>query len=223
MPIIELIDYTLESEGSGNGLADISFSLFQGDAYSIQADAIEDAAIFLKALATRVLPIKGTYVFNDVKIDLSDYRNSLKCKQRMGYIASDAGIISNRTIRENLLFMRCFHEDSLSLTLDDHTADLCRRFDLSDKLDLKPGELHARDVKNTIVIRELCKSPDVMILERPEDFVDHTKFELFIETLKRLTKKKLPLIFYSTDADFVTTFSNKKITISRGKFKAALL
>lgn len=217
MPIIELTDYTLEPEGAGNGLAGFSFSLFSGDGYSIETDSIDDAALFLKALVTLATPRKGTYCFNDMKIDLSDYRNSLPCKQRMGYIASDAALISNRTVRENLLFMRHFHENSLSLPLDDHALELCRQFDIFDKLDRRPGELHPQDIKNTITIRELSKYPDVLVLERPEDFIDHTKFSLFMEIVTAMTRQNLPLVFYSSDMDFIKSFSNKKLKISKGR------
>ena len=217
MPIIELTDYTLEPEGAGNGLTDFGFSLFSGDGYAIQTDSIDDAALLLKALVTLVSPRKGTYCFNDTKIDLSDYRNSLPCKRQMGYIASDTALISNRTVRENLLFMRYFHEDSLMLPLDDHAAELCRKFDIFDKLDRRPGELHPQDIKNTITIRELSKYPDVLVLERPEDFIDHTKFNLFMETVTAMTLQKLPVVFYSSDTDFIKSFSNKKLNISKGR------
>ena len=217
MSIIELTDYTLEPEGAGNGLADFSFSVDSGDGYAIETDSIDDAALLLKALVTLVAPRKGTYRFNNMKIDLSDYRNSLPCKQRLGYIASDAALISNRSVRENLLFMRYFHEDDLQLPLDAHAAQLCRKFDIFDKLERRPGELHPQDTKNTITIRELSKYPDVLVLERPEDFIDHTKFELFMEIVAAMTQRNLPVVFYSSDTDFTKTFSNKKVRISKGR------
>lgn len=217
MPIIKLTDYTLEAEGAGNGLSGFSFSLSSGDGYSIETDSIDDAALFLKAMVTLASPRKGTYCFNDVKIDLSDYRSSLSCKRRIGYIASDAALISNRTLRENLLFMRYFHEDSLLLTLDDYVAQLCREFDIFDKLERRPGELHPQDIKNAITIRELSKYPDVLVLERPEDFIDHTKFGLFMENVRGMTRRNLPVVFYSSDRVFIKSFSNKKIKISKGR------
>jgi ABC-type lipoprotein export system ATPase subunit len=223
MSLIELENYTLKPEGTGNGLFDLNFSLSKGDSYSIDTDSTDDATVFLKALATLVSPVKGMYFFNGKHINLLDYRNALPCKKRIAYIAPDSALINNRTIRENLLFMRYFHEDTLSLSLDDNTADLCRRFDIYDKLDHKPGELHTRNIQNIIVIRELCKSPEVILLERPEDFVDHTNFDFFVEVIKGLTRAKLPLVFYSSDADFVKTFSNRKIIISESKLTTASL
>jgi ABC-type dipeptide/oligopeptide/nickel transport system ATPase subunit len=87
MPTIELIDFTFNPEGAEKtGLTDFSFSLFEGDCYSIETDSADDAALFLKALVTWKSPQKGTYCFNGVKIDLSDYRNALPCKRQMGIL-----------------------------------------------------------------------------------------------------------------------------------------
>ena len=113
--------------------------------------------------------------------------------------------------------MRYFHENSLLLTLDDHAVELCRKFDIFDKLERHPGELHSQDIKNTITIRELSKYPDVLVLDRPEDFIDHTKFSLFMETVTAMTQRNLPVVFYSSDTDFIKSFSNKKLKLSKGR------
>lgn len=216
MPLIELIDYTLAPAGTGNGLSDIYFSLSQGESCSIHADYSDDATLFLKALATLVSPIKGTYCFNGEKINFSHYRHLLPYKRRIGYIAPDSAMISNRTVYENLLFMRCFYENSLQISLDDHTKELCRKFDILDKIDMKPTELHPQDIQNAITIRELCKSPDLLLIERPEDFVDYTKFNLFSELLKELSLSKLAIVFFTFDKLLESTLSNKKVLISKG-------
>ena len=220
MPLVELKDYTLEPEGIGNGLLNVNFSLSAGDVFSMQADHIDDATLFLKGLATLACPVQGTYRFDGEYLNLSDYRHSLSYKRRIGYIAQDTAMISNRTIRENLLFMRYFHENSLGIRLDENTEGLCRQFDIIDKLDLKPGGLHPQDIQNAITVRELCKSADLLLLERPEDFIDNTKIALLIRILKKLLYKKLAIIFFSFDAEFEAAFSIKKIMISDGNLNA---
>lgn len=216
MPLIELKDYTLNPEGTGNGLSNINFSLSTGDVFSIRADRIDDATLFLKALATLVCPVRGTYFFDGEDINLSDYRHALPCKRRIGYIAPDTAMISNRTVRENLLFMRSFYENSLAISLDEKTEALCRKFDILDKLDMKPGELHPQDIQNAITIRELCKSADLLLLERPEDFIDNTKISFLIKILTELLFTNLAIVFFSFDAEFETAFSIKNIIISDG-------
>ncbi|MFC1817046.1 hypothetical protein ACFL0M_14170, partial [Thermodesulfobacteriota bacterium] len=97
MYLVELSDYTLIPTGTGYGLKNCYFSLSKGDICSIQADFIDDAHLFLKALAMLVAPANGTYHFKGKKVDFKDYRKSLPYKQQIGYVTPESTMISNRT------------------------------------------------------------------------------------------------------------------------------
>ena len=217
MTLLELSDYTLAPIGPGNGLSDFYFSLSEGDVCAVCSDSNDDATLFLKGLATLEYPVKGTYRFEGQAIDLSDYRNALSCKKKIGYIALDSAMISNKTVRENLLFSRYFYEDSLALELDEDIIKLCRQFDIFKNLDRTPGELHLHDIRTAITVRELSQTPMILLLDRPEDLIDHTKFDLFIDILKKMLLSKLSIVFFSFDTDFVDMISNTKVTISKGR------
>jgi ABC-type ATPase involved in cell division len=214
--LIELSEYCIAAKGSGNGLKNVYFALSAGDACSIQTDSMDDAHIFLKALATLIYPQAGIYRYTGATIDFSDYRNLLPFKKKIGYIAQDSAMISNRTIRENLLLMRSFFENSLSVTLDESAARLCRLFKFEDKLDFRPGVLQPVELRLAIATRELTKSFDVLLLERPEDYFGHDKFDLFSEILKDTLERGHAVVFFSNDQDFIDTFSNRKVLIAGG-------
>ena len=151
------------------------------------------------------------FYFKDKKVDFSDYRNLLPCKKKIGYIASDSAMISNITVMENLLYMRYYFENSLSLSLDERADKLCRIFGIHDKLNMCPGRLRSVDLRIAIAIREFTKSSDLLLLERPEDFIGHDNFDLFTEVLRDIVLTKMPIVFISYDKDFIEEFSNKKI------------
>ena len=214
--MIELSDYSLPATGSGSGLQNIYFTVSGGDVCFIQSDSINDAHIFLKALATLVRPENGTYRYMGETIDFSDYRKLLPFKKRIGYIGQDAAMISNRTIRENLLLLRYYFENSLSLALDESVIQLCNLFDLQNKLDIRPGELRPVELRTIIAIRELTKSLDILLLERPEDYFGHSRLNLFKEILKDNIEQGHAVVFSSNDQSFIEAFSNRKIRIADG-------
>ena len=219
MNVVELTDYAIEPFGTGLGLNDVSFILSKGDVYTIQTDSQDDAHNFLRALATLTPPVGGSYAFKGDKLDFSDYRNLLRYKKQIGYIASDSALLSNRTIRENLLFMRYYFENSLTIDLDDNTAHLCRIFKIEKELDMRPAALNPLDLRLAITIRELAKSPEVLLLFRPEDFVGQTKFDLLMDILKKLVASEIPVVFLSYENGIMETLSNKKIIIANGRFR----
>ncbi|MBC8199581.1 MAG: ATP-binding cassette domain-containing protein [Desulfobacterales bacterium] len=221
MKLIELSDYTLAPIGQGNGLNQFYFDLSKGDVCSIQADLPDDAHLLLKAIAMLEHPTEGAYRFMGKKINFSDQRNLLPYKKKIGYITIDASMISNMSIRENLLLMRYYFENSLSLDIKDNVKNLCAVFDIYDKLDMRPGELRPTELRSAIVIRELAKSPDILLFERPEDFIRHEKFDLFVKLFKEMLLAGLPVVFISYHTDFVKEFSNRNILISGGNLMAS--
>ena len=106
MKLIELSDYTLSPIGTGNGLNRFYFDLSKGDVCSIQADLPDDAHLLLKAIAMLEHPTEGAYRFMGKKINFSDQRNLLPYKKKIGYITTDASMISTRFLRSEGLERR---------------------------------------------------------------------------------------------------------------------
>lgn len=217
MTQIELTDYSYDSKMTGTPFEPFRFSLTDGDACLVRADLIDDALTFLKALATLIRPVRGTYRFNGRVLDLSSRNDLLTVKKRIGYITSHSALISNRTIRENLLLMEAYHNNTLNITLSPKTDALCEMFAIQNLIDSRPSDLSPRDCHLAITIRELAKSPDVLLLEHPEDYIGLANFGILWDFLQTLVKEKLPMVFLSNSKSFVQTFANRKLVISQGK------
>ena len=216
MSIIELQDYTLAPSGSGSGINGFYFALAIGDVCAIEASNPDDAHQFLRALATLAMPLKGIYKFKDKKQDFSNYHDVLRCKRKIGYIAQDAALISNITVRQNLLMTRYYFENNLNIDLDDDMRLLCRSFGLEEKLDKRPAELNSMEAQAAIVIREISKQPLVFLLQQPEDFIGHARFDLLVKILNDWIAKQAPIVFLSYDRRLIRRFANRKILITDG-------
>lgn len=216
MEVLTLSDYHVAPRGAGNGLKGVSFSLMSSDVCCLDADSPDDAHLLLMALATLAHPTSGEYRFIEKSVDFSDYRKLLAIKKRVGYVASDAAMISNRSLRENLLLMRNYFEDHLSLTLEDDVARRCERFGIDGKLDLRPEDLNLFDVHCAIFIRETEKPASVLLLDRPEDFVGAGRFPKLLADLKEMLSRKIPLVCHTNDTAFMRSFANRKIVLRNG-------
>lgn len=214
MHLIKLSDYTLAPIGKGSGINKFHFTLSKGDVCSIHADSPDNACLLLKGLATLVRPVTGIYSFKGKKLDFSDAHNLLPFKKKIGYISADSALVSSITLRENLLLMRYYFENSLSIDLDEKTEKLCNAFNIQDKLDMRSSEIGLLNARLGITIREITKSPDVLLIERPEDFIDHSNFDLFSEILSDFLMSETAIVFFSCKKAFIEKFYNKKIIIS---------
>lgn len=214
MSLIELSNYTLAPIGSGQGLSRISFTLSSGDVCAVESRNPDDAHLFIRALATLAHPVQGTYRFKGHPINFNVSGESLSTKRKIGYIAPDAALISNLTIRQNLLLVRYYLTNDLTIDLDEKQKHLCHSFGIDTKLNKRPAELNIREIQATVVLRELLKEPELLLLIHPEKFIGHEKIELIAQLFNGWTDEGKPVVFHSYDQRLVRRYAKKKIIIS---------
>jgi len=216
MDIVELKNYSLAPLGKGLGLRPFDFRLAQEEVCSVNCELADDAHLFVRALATLENPIGGQYTFNGTPLDFSSYLNLLPYKRKISFISPDSVMIGNRTLRENLLISRLYFENKSSLELDEKTLELCKLFQIETKLDMRPAQLDNEDVRLAIIIRELSKDAEFIILERPRDHLGYKRFGAFIDLLKTFIAAGVPMVLVSSDEKISHEFSNREIIIKDG-------
>ncbi len=222
MTIIELTNYSFGSKKTGRPFAPFDFSLTHGDVISISTDSTADALTFLKALATLVAPIKGSYRFLENVLDFSNHQYLLEYKKKIGFITSHAALISNRSVRDNLLLQRAYFTNSLSAKLDPNAQELCSLFAIENKLDMRPAALTEHDYRCAVTVRELIKKPVVLLMEYPEKYIGITSLNAFNDILFDMLGGELGIVFLSEYKNFIETFSKRDLVISRGTLQATL-
>ena len=216
MAIIELREYAHAPTGRGKGLQKFSFSLSQGDAFSLHADRIDDAHLFLRALATLEPPEEGTYFFKDEALDFTKSRKLLPVRRRIAYLGTDAALIGNRTLRTNLLIGRYYHENKLDLDLNDDVLSLCRLFGIEEKLDLRPAQVALEDARAAVIVREMTKGAEVFLIEQAFVALARPVIARYIEMIRKVIDSGIPCVFYAGMPDFDSLFKKRDIHIRDG-------
>jgi ABC-type lipoprotein export system ATPase subunit len=216
MYLIEMSDYTLPPAGSGDGIKGFHFALSPGEICAVEAPKPDDSHLFLRAVATLAYPHKGIYRFLGNELNLRNYKELLPCKKKIGYIASDAALISNLTVRQNMLLHRYYFENDVGIKLEDKLRDLCDALGICHKLDRRPAELNSLERQLAIVIREISKDPDVLLLSRPEDLVGQAQFDMLVRLFNDWVTQGKPVVFVSSDPRLIRRFATRRILIAGG-------
>ena len=82
--------------------------------------------------------------------------------------------------------------------------------------DMPAAKAGLLDQQIAITIRELAKMPDILLLERPEDFIGQAKIWPFLKIMKKLMAADVPVVFFSFDNTFIEQYSNKVLLIQDG-------
>lgn len=220
MKIIDINSYSLAPWGASAGIEAADFIVRKGEVIAVTLEIPDDGHLFLRALATLVYPLKGQYYFQGSLLTFNDYRKLLAVKRKIGYVGADAALISNRTLFENLLFMRYYFENTMAIQLNEEVASLCRQCGLSEKLEFRPASLNPLDIRLAIYIRELAKKPEVLLLDRPEDImIPSENYKGLISHFSQLISTGLPVVMISYDPGFIDKFATKVIQIRSGRIE----
>jgi ABC-type lipoprotein export system ATPase subunit len=215
MAIIELRDYAHAPTGRGKGLEKFSFALEPGDVYSLHSDRVDDAHLFLRALATLEPPEEGAYLFRGEPLNFSKPGKLFPVRRKIGYLGVDAALIGNRSLRTNLLMARYYYENNLHLEMGEDVLALCREFGIEDKLHLRPAQVAPEDARAAIIIREVAKGAEAFLVEQAFVVLARPTVEKFFAMVRKVVDSGAPCVFYSGMPEF-DQFKKRDIFIRDG-------
>jgi len=217
--VVTIENYTLQDAATGSRLRDFNFGLAKGETCAIDADSADDARLLAGALATLIYPLSGTYMFRETVLDFGNYQNLLDIKRQIGYFGPHAALVSNMTVRQNLMLTRAYFENRLDLDLGDDVKDLCAEFQLIEKLDLRPTALSPKDIRAAIIIREISKPVQLFIMDSPEVLIGQPGFRVLVAKLEQMTADGLPLVLLCENNELKARLTKRAVRIPSGGLK----
>lgn len=217
-PIIDITDLKLASPGMSMHFNSHRLTVAHGDVTAVFTGSPADGQHLLRILATLERPERGEYCFNGKMVDLKDYRQCLAVKRQIGYVAPDAAMLSNQTLRENLLLSEFYSKNDLSIDMDETLDSLCKGAGLSRLLSRRPSVLSDRELLKAIAIREMCKAPAVMLIDRPENFMEISEKDGIFNHLKNMVGSGTAVVFVSHKSE-MNGFANRRLTVAGGEMR----
>lgn len=214
---IELKNYQLPSGNAAAAMAPFDFSLAEGDVCTIEAEIPDLGHQFIDALSLISVPIAGEYCFDGRFPSRQRYGEWLRCRRQIGYIGPLSALISNLSIRENLLLSRAYYENDLHLKLSAEATQLCNDGGLGGKLSTRPADLSLPDRRIAIAIRELTREVRLVVMDNPEDLIGNQMFRLLMTPLRRLNRQGVPLVIMSDGENPIAQIVTRRVTISGGR------
>lgn len=219
MAIVELTSVLIPTGPSQAGLAPIDLRLSAGEVGEVTADMPDLAHVFLQGLALITTPVSGRYTLEGALMDPKHRAAWLQGRRRIGYIGPVSALVSNMSIRENLLLARSYYENRLDLDLSDEVAALCEELGVAGKLDRRPGMLRPMDIRMFIAIREIMKNAAILVLDTPEDIIGHHRFDRLMKRLYEAVDAGAVMMFYSSGDTDLHKLTTRRFRIENGMLK----
>ncbi len=172
----------------------------------------------LQILAGLIMPQSGSYLINNDSVGDMSFEEFLSYRLAIGYTFDYGGLISNRTIQDNLLLPLHYHElisrEDAKVRVDDYI----KRFDLGKFRHERPAHVPGRVRKLACLLRALVIHPQMLLMDDPSVGLGLDATNLFAEVIsEQKDAGTLNHIFISSyDDKFMSHFDYDIIHIDGG-------
>jgi len=162
----------------------LNFSIPEEPLVWLHGPAGQGKSSLLKILAGLVIPQGGHYFINDIDVlDLS-FREFLPYRLRIGYAFETGGLLSNRSLYDNLMLPLMFHKLCSHDEADARVMRWLKRFDLVKVKDQRPFAVAGSQRKATVLLRAFIHQPEIALLDDALTGLKQQGVEAFQELLQ---------------------------------------
>jgi ABC-type multidrug transport system ATPase subunit len=140
----------------------------------------------MQILAGLQTPTSGSYLINGVPVENMSFEEFLPFRLRMGYGFDTGGLLSNRTLFENLVLPLNYHKICSPQEAERRVLALMERFQLAHFKDLRIAYVSASLRKMTVLIRSIIMDPEILFLDDPNIRVSKEAQQMYAELLREL-------------------------------------
>lgn len=145
----------------------IDFEFPCNEVVLLEGAAGSGKSLLLKALAGLVRPTGGGYFINGVNVSELSFDGFLPYRLNIGYSFEHGGLISNKTVYENLALPLLYHQLGDAQTVAHKVSGLIEQFGLASVKNLLPSELSSSYKRLAVVARSLILDPQLLLLDHP--------------------------------------------------------
>lgn len=206
------------NDGEQNIFENISFDFPMGENILIGGRAGSGKSTLIRLMAALEEPASGRYFFNDLDVCESSFEEFLPYRLKMGFCPDHGGLLSNRSMADNLLLPVQYHQ-SRQMNLLDWVEELLDSFEVSDFRNIRPASVTGAVRKVVCVARAFVLKPEVVFLDNPTDGLDSHRVEVLLDLIKRGRKKGwLKHVFITgDDLPFIKELKCKEVSIANGQ------
>ena len=214
---------SLAAEGSEID-ADLDFSIKRERVYLVTGPSEEANVLLLKIMGGLLPPRsagstrQGRVFFQGTDLYEGSDHEIKQAKKKIAYVFREGTMISNLTVKENLLLPCQYHypERECTVTMAKIAGDF-RFFGLPDVLDKRPDLVSYGVKKKLAFIRASLQEPELMLVEKPMFNLEEEDREQVFHYLADLKKKGIAFILVSHFQSLLETLIDEAIVLEEGK------
>jgi phospholipid/cholesterol/gamma-HCH transport system ATP-binding protein len=206
-------------EGHAPVVHNVDFEFPMNEILWVKAEEGVGKSSFLQILGGLQIPQSGKYLINGENVCDMSFEEFLPYRMQIGYSFDYGGLISNRTIYDNLMLPLLYHKVVTPEEAKTRVDEMLATFDLASFANERPAHVPTRVRKLAVLLRSVIMHPQVLLLDDPSVGLGHTSAMNFVDFLEKLRKAgHLKHIFISSyDEKFMELMSYQILHLDEGQ------
>jgi len=210
---------TFAHEGQDPILRNTDFEFPMNEVVWVKGVEGQGKSSLLQVLAGLLIPQSGFFYINDQNVLDMSFEEFLPYRLAIGYTFDYGGLISNRTVYDNLMLPLAYHK-LVSLTdAAERVEEIIKIFDIQKYAHERPAHIPGRVRKLTCLLRALVMRPQMLLMDDPSVGLGQDTLYTFVDYIHRLREEgHLKHIFMSSyDEKYMSLFNYQIIHIDEGQ------
>ena len=210
---------TFAHEGQDPILYNADFEFPLNEIIWVNSEVGAGKSSLLQVLAGLQMPQSGKYYINGQNVVDMSFEEFLPFRLEIGYAFDYGGLISNRTLFDNLMLPLLYHKILEPEQAKERVLKTMEEFGVQKLANQRPAHVSGRVRKLVCLIRTLILKPQILLLDDPSVGLEQESLDVFIDYLNVLRDEGcLNHVFVSSyDNKFMNMFAYQVINLQEGQ------
>lgn len=206
------------SEGA-EALKDVTLKIEAGECFGIAGKSGEGKSTLLRIMNGLEVPTKGEVIIDGVNINTMPESELRDLRQSIGFVFQSHALVSNMTVRENILLPLRFSKNNTHDSLE-----LVAQFvGVLDKLDRYPSQLSLGQRQRVSIARALIMQPKILLCDEITASLDDTTTLEILEVIRNIIDQyHTTVVFVSHKINDIRYLADRVAVLSHNSIETVL-
>ncbi len=201
-------------------LADISFTIEQGEFTSIRGSSGSGKSTLLHILGFLSLPTSGSYRFQGKQFsEYSEEQVARIRNQEMGFVFQSFNLLGRSTVYDNVR-LPLLYSPRPENEWDEKIRQAITTVGLDHRIDYQTFKLSGGEKQRVAIARALVNEPNVIFADEPTGNLDSVSGGEVMRTLQQLHNELGHTIILITHDEFTAGFAGRELFLEDGRIKS---
>ena len=214
-PVISVKNLEKVYSGGVHAVKDVSFDVFPKQVVVIIGSSGSGKSTVLRCINRLIEPTEGEIFLEDVQIN-SPSTNINEIRSEIGMVFQSFELFLHLKVLDNVTLGLRKVRGYSKVEAEVIAHEVLAKVDMSDKVDVYPGQLSGGQKQRVAIARALAMNPKVMLFDEPTSALDPELIGSVLESIKSLVEDGMTMVIVTHEIGFAKEVGDWIIYMDEG-------